>query len=242
MSAITTKTRVVGYLRVSTQQQADEGVSLEAQRSKLRAYAFAMDLELVALCEDAGLSAKTLDRPGLRAALELLDQGKADGLVVAKLDRLTRSVRDLGELVDRYFEKRFALLCLADSLDTRTASGRLVLHVLGAVSQWEREATAERTRDALAQVKADGGILGREGLGWERALDQHGHPRKAPIESECATIDRIVALRGEGQTLVQVATTLAAEGHATKRGGRWHPTTIQRILRRKHDDDDATGC
>jgi len=154
---------------VSTQQQADEGVSLEAQRSKLRAYAFAMDLELVALCEDAGVSAKSLDRPGLRAALELLEQGKADGLVVAKLDRLTRSVRDLGELVERYFESRFSLLCLADSLDTRTASGRLVLHVLGAVSQWEREATAERTRDALAQVKADGGILGREGFGWSAA-------------------------------------------------------------------------
>ncbi len=241
----TTPTRVVGYLRVSTQQQADEGVSLEAQRTKLRAYAVAMDLELVALCEDAGVSAKSLDRPGLRAALELLDQGQADGLVVAKLDRLTRSVRDLGELVERYFESRFSLLCLADSLDTRTASGRLVLHVLGAVSQWEREATAERTRDALAQVRADGGILGREAFGWKRgaaAADPHGPPCRQPIEAECVTIDRIVALRGEGQTLVQVAATLAAEGHATKRGGRWHPTTIQRILRRKHGDDDATGC
>jgi DNA invertase Pin-like site-specific DNA recombinase len=238
----TTPTRVVGYLRVSTQQQADEGVSLEAQRTKLRASAVAMDLELVALCEDAGVSAKTLDRPGLRAALALLDQGQADGLVVAKLDRLTRSVRDLGELVDRYFERRFALLCLADSLDTRTASGRLVLHVLGAVSQWEREATAERTRDALAQVRADGGILGREGFGWKRATADAtapcGHPVKEPIESERITIRRVVELRAGGQTFVQIAAGLEAEGHATKRGGRWHPTTIQRILRRERCDND----
>jgi len=225
---------------VSTQQQADEGVSLEAQRTKLRAYAVAMDLELVALCEDAGVSAKTLQRPGLRAALELLEQGKADGLVVAKLDRLTRSVRDLGELVDRYFHSRFSLLCLADSIDTRTASGRLVLHVLGAVSQWEREATAERTRDALAQIKADGVILGREGFGWKRGVVDDAAPRlgKQPIESEALTIRRLVEQRNVGRTFVQIAALLEAEGHATKRGGRWHPTTIQRILRRERDHEN----
>lgn len=137
----------------------------DAQRTKLQAYAVAMDLELVAVFEDAGLSAKPLDRPGLQAALASLEDGSASGLLVAKFDRLTRSVRDLGELVDRYFASRFSLLSVSDSIDTRTASGRLVLHVLGAVGQWEREATAERTRDALAQLRADGVRLGAEPLG-----------------------------------------------------------------------------
>lgn len=164
-----TRTAVVGYIRVSTEQQAGEGVSLDAQRARLEAYAVAMDLDLVAVCEDRGLSAKSLARPGLQQALAMLESGNASGLVVTKLDRLTRSVKDLGDLVDRYFASRFSLLSLSDSIDTRTASGRLVLHVLGAVSQWEREATAERTRDALAQLRADGVRLGAEPLGWRRA-------------------------------------------------------------------------
>src|SRR4051812_40067194 len=140
-------TRVIAYLRVSTASQADEGVSLDAQRSKLEAYARAVDLTIVEVVVDAGVSAKTLDRAGLKRALALLDTGAASGLLVAKLDRLTRSVRDLGDLVDRYFSHRFALLSVADAIDTRSAGGRLVLNVLASVSQWEREAIAERTRD-----------------------------------------------------------------------------------------------
>lgn len=85
------RTRAVGYIRVSTEAQAEEGVSLDAQRAKLEAFAIAADLELVAIREDAGVSAKTLARPGLQAALEDLHAGRADALLVAKLDRLTRS-------------------------------------------------------------------------------------------------------------------------------------------------------
>ncbi len=229
-----TPTRVVGYVRVSTEQQAGEGVSLAAQRAKIAAYAVALDLELVAVCEDAGLSAKSLQRPGLSAALELLEAGGADGLVVTKLDRLTRSVRDLGDLVDRYFASRFSLLSVNDAIDTRTAAGRLVLHVLAAVSQWEREATAERTRDALAQLRSSGVVLGGEGFGWRRSelTDDFGRRIREDIDDEARTADRIAALRTEGRTIPEIVATLEAEGRATKRGGRWHPTTVQRILRR----------
>ncbi len=229
-----TPTRVVGYVRVSTVQQADEGVSLAAQRTKIAAYAIALDLELVAVCEDAGLSAKSLHRPGLAAALELLQVGGADGLVVTKLDRLTRSVRDLGDLVDRYFASRFSLLSVNDAIDTRTAAGRLVLHVLAAVSQWEREATAERTRDALAQLRSSGVTLGGEGFGWRRSelTDDFGWRIREDIDDEARTADRIAALRIEGYTIPEIVATLEAEGRSTKRGGRWHATTVQRILRR----------
>src|ERR1700733_6604891 len=115
----TARTRVIGYVRVSTEQQADGGVSLDAQRAKLTAYALAMDLDLLEVVVDAGASAKSLARPGLQRALAALDAGAADGLLVCKLDRLTRSVRDLGELVERYFADRFALLSVSDSIDTR---------------------------------------------------------------------------------------------------------------------------
>jgi DNA invertase Pin-like site-specific DNA recombinase len=209
-------------------------VSLDAQRTKLAAYAVAMDLELVAVLEDAGLSAKTLARPGLAAALAALDAGDAEGLLVVKLDRLTRSVRDLGDLVDRYFARRFSLLSVSDAIDTRTASGRLVLHVLGAVGQWERESTAERTRDALGQLRARGVVLGGEALGWRRAepRDDAGHLALERLGDEAATLDRILELDADGRSIRQIAEAMLAEGRRTKRGGRWHATTIQRILAR----------
>jgi site-specific DNA recombinase len=228
------RTRVVGYVRVSTEHQADGGVSLEAQRAKLAAYALAMDLELVAIEEDAGLSAKTLARPALQRALAMLDAGTAEGLLVAKLDRLTRSVRDLGDLVERYFSSRYSLLSVADSIDTRSAAGRLVLNVLASVAQWEREATGERTRDALAHLKASGVQLGGEALGWERGdeTDANGRRIVRHVEADAATIERACALRAEGLTLRGIAERLTAEGRRTKRGGKWAAETVRRVLER----------
>jgi site-specific DNA recombinase len=223
------RTRVVAYIRVSTENQADGGVSLDAQRAKLEAYALAMDLELVAIEEDAGLSAKTLARPALRRALAMLDAGTADGVLVAKLDRLTRSVRDLGELVERYFAAKHSLLSVADSIDTGSAAGRLVLNVLTSVAQWEREATGERTRGALAHLKASGVRLGGEALGWERGSETDAEGRRVirTVERDGATIKRVLELRAEGLTLRAIAERLTAEGHRTKRGGKWAPETVR---------------
>src|SRR5579872_5990046 len=96
-------TKTIAYLRVSTEKQADRGVSLDAQRVKAAAYAELYDLELVETIVDAGESAKSLDRPGLQRALAMLKGGAADALLVVKLDRLTRSVADIGTLVETYF-------------------------------------------------------------------------------------------------------------------------------------------
>lgn len=227
-------TRVVGYVRVSSQRQADEGVSLDAQREKLTAYSRAMDLDLVEIVVDAGVSARTMDRPGLRRVLDLLDAGAADGLLVVKLDRLTRSVRDLGELVERYFAKRFSLLSLADSVDTRTAGGRLVLHVLASVSQWEREAGAERTKEALAHVRSEGVRLGGEGLGWRRgeATDDDGRRTVEVVTEERETVTLMRALRSEGRSLRAICARLTEMNRMTKRGGTWSPKVVASVLRR----------
>lgn len=228
------RTKVVGYVRVSTEHQADGGVSLEAQRAKLEAYALALDLDLVAIVEDAGASAKTLNRPGLRNALAMLDTGEADALLVVKLDRLTRSVRDLGELVERYFAARCSLLSVSDSIDTRTAAGRLVLNVLTSVAQWEREATGERTKDALAHLRAEGVRLGGEGLGWRRgdSTDTEGRRIVEDVASEVETARRIFELRNEGKSLRDIAAALTSEGHTTKRGGTWAAETVRKVLAR----------
>ncbi|HZZ86071.1 MAG TPA: recombinase family protein [Anaeromyxobacteraceae bacterium] len=228
------RTRVIGYVRVSTDAQAEEGVSLEAQREKLRAYALATDLDLVAIREDAGVSAKTLARPALQAALDDLKAGRADGLLVAKLDRLTRSVRDLGSLLEGYFASRFSLLSIADAVDTRTAGGRLVLNVLCSVAQWEREAIGERTADALRHLKAKGVRLGGEALGWRRTgeKDAEGHCVVVEDLEERATARRIRDLRARGLSLRAICERLAAEGRRTKRGGGWAPQTVRQVLAR----------
>jgi DNA invertase Pin-like site-specific DNA recombinase len=227
-------TRVVGYIRVSTDGQAEEGVSLDAQRAKIEAFAIAADLELVAIREDAGVSAKTLARPGLQAALADLREGRADALLVTKLDRLTRSVRDLGALLENYFTGRFSLLSIADSVDTRTAGGRLVLNVLTSVAQWEREAIGERTRDALRHLKAQGVRIGGVALGWRRGedLDDEGRRVWMPDVQEQATADRIRELREAGNSLRAICAALATEGRRTKRGGRWAPQTVSQVLER----------
>lgn len=231
----TKRMNVVGYVRVSTEHQADGGVSIDAQREKLTAYAKAMDLNLVEVIEDAGASAKTLDRPGLRRALSILEGGQADGLLVTKLDRLTRSVRDLGDLVDSYFAARCALLSVSDSIDTRTAAGRLVLNVLTSVAQWEREAVGERTRDALAHLRGSGVRLGGEAMGWRRgeATDDEGRRVVLDVAEERETVAMILSFGAEGRSLRAICEALTAAGRRTKRGGRWSPKVVRAILRRE---------
>lgn len=230
-----TPTRAVGYVRVSTTGQAEDGVSLDAQRQSLRAYCEATGLALVAIESDDGVSAKDLNRPGLQRALARLRARAADALLVAKLDRLTRSVRDLAALVDVYFASgSHALLSVSDAIDTRTAGGRMVLNMLGSVSQWEREAAGERTRDALAQVRREGVPLGGAALGWRRgsATDAKGRRVVEAAADELATVERIVALRCAGWSLRRIARALTEAGVSTKRGRTWHASTVRKVASR----------
>lgn len=225
---------MIGYIRVSTAKQASEGWSLDAQTEKLRAYATALELDLVDIAKDAGFSAKSLDREGLQGALKRLEAGEAEGLLIPKLDRLTRSVKDLGTLIEIYFGSRFQLLSVNDSIDTRSASGRLVLNVLMSVAQWEREAIGERVREVLAHLKQEGVQLGRAPLGWEHtdAVDEDGRRVIRPVEAEERALSRVRELRTEGQSLRSIADTLTAEGFRTKRGGTWAAETVRKALKR----------
>jgi DNA invertase Pin-like site-specific DNA recombinase len=221
--------RVIGYVRVSTDEQASHGVSLAAQEQKVRAYCALYDLELVELIHDPGASAKTLDRPGLARALAALDRGEVEGLVVAKLDRLTRSVIDMATLVNDYFGERAgkSLFSVADAIDTRTAAGRMVLNILVSVSQWERETIGERTRDALRHKRTVGEVYGPAPLGYH-AVDG----RLVEVGEELRAVAEVRRLAGAGASLRAICTAMDAGGHRTKRGGPWRPSTVQSILRR----------
>lgn len=230
-----TRTKAIAYLRVSTETQAEEGVSLAAQEQRVLAYGHAFDIEIVAVVRDAGASAKDLGRPGLERAFALLDDGTANAIIVAKLDRLTRSVKDLSMLLERYFTAGgAALISVSENIDTSSAAGRLVLNVLVSVGQWEREAIAERTREALRHLKHRGVRMGAPGLGWRYsdAVDEDGRHVVELVDEEAQAVNRICALRRDGMSMRAIAATLAAEGWRTKHGGRWHPATVQRVLRR----------
>lgn len=223
------RTRTVAYIRVSTDKQAEHGVSLDAQRAKIEAYSALYDLDLVEVVVDAGVSAKSLDRPGLVRALNMLRTGGADAVLVVKLDRLTRSVRDLGDLVDRYFAGgKWALLSVGEQIDTRSAAGRLVLNVLASVAQWEREATGERTSAALRHKAAQGEFTGGEApYGFTVAADGV-HLEQCPAEQAVLTEAR--ALRAAGLSLRAVAAELAALGFRSRTGRDFPAKAIMRMV------------
>lgn len=221
----TVTNRVVAYIRVSTQQQASEGHSLEAQQAKLEQYTKLFELEVVAIEVDAGVSAGTLDRPGLQRALARLDRFEASGIVVVKLDRLTRSVRDLCSLVDTYFKDGAnRLMSVHEQIDTGSAGGRMILSILTAVSQWEREAATERTTAVMRHMKDTGRFCG----GWPPfgyAVDDDGNLVEDVAEQ--AIIVQAKSLRAAGGTLRSIPIEL---GMNPRTGKPFGVTQIVRMV------------
>jgi site-specific DNA recombinase len=215
-------TKVIGYIRVSTEQQAEQGVSLDEQRNKLIQYASLYDLELVRIEVDT-LSGKTIERVGLQNALQAIGSGEAEGLLVAKLDRLTRSVRDLGEMIDQYFQTA-ALLSVSEQIDTRSAGGRLVLNVLASVSQWEREVIGERTSAALRHKVALGEHVGRPRYGFKVINNELVHD-----DAEQQVLDLVRRYRRKGLTLQAIAKELTVQGFKTRKGTEFNHTQVNRM-------------
>ena len=220
-------TTTIAYVRVSTGKQADQGLSLEVQQEKATAYARLYDLELVEVIVDAGESAKTLHRPGLQRALQLLQSGAARALLIIKLDRLTRSVADLGRLIDQYFAPGQAeLLSVNEQIDTRSASGRLVLNILASVSQWEREVIAERTRDVMRYKQQQGEYIGGHiPYGFQVV---NGELAEALHEQQI--IQQARALHAQGLSLRKVSAALEQRGMQARTGAPFHPGQIQRMI------------
>lgn len=229
MNCDTKKTNVIGYVRVSTDKQVESGLSIESQIMKIEQYVSLYDLELVEILIDRGVSASSLNRPELQRAFDKLESGVASALIVTKLDRLTRSVKDLGVLVEQYFteKKGYSLLSVSDQIDTRTASGRLVLNILGSVSQWEREVIAERTSEALQAKKRRGEYAGgRVGFGY-KIVDG----KQVIDESKQAVIAMVKRLRGDSKSYRTIANELELAGHKNSNGKKFNKNVIARILK-----------
>src|SRR5664280_396338 len=206
--------QVIGYVRVSTDEQQRSGAGLAAQRAAIEAECERRGWQLVEVVEDAGYSAKDLKRPGVQIALETLRQGEAGALVVAKLDRLSRSMLDFTAVMAQASRQSWALVALDCAVDTTTPAGEAMANVLATFAQFERRLIGQRTREALAAKRAHGVHLGR------------------PVSLPVSVRERIAAERKAGHSLAAIAEMLNEEQVPTAQGGRqWWPSTVRSVLR-----------
>ncbi len=240
--------RLVGYARVSTEEQAREGISMHAQRERLEAYCTAHNYDLIAFETDNGVSGKIppAKRPGLARALALVSKGEADGLLALKLDRLSRRTRDVLDLVDDSRRGGWRLISVSEQLDTGSAAGRLVVTVLAALAEMEREQAAERTRFALDAIARQGRARSRfVPFGYRTAAggtEQTKGDRKAmvPYPAEQRVLRRLRKLRKKGMGARTIARALEAEGLKNPRSGSpWTPSNVGSILRTLERRDEA---
>ncbi|MCQ9367302.1 recombinase family protein [Brevibacterium sp. 91QC2O2] len=222
--------RAIGYTRVSTNEQATSGLGLEAQQAAITDKTTREGWELVeVVTEPGGASSATLDRPGLTRALATVESTTADVLIVAKLDRLSRSIVQGGQVIDRARRRGWQLVALDLGLDMTSPAGEMVAGCILAASQYERRMIGVRTRAALQAKKAQGHKLGR--------------PQQYPD----TLIARVVQLREHGATLQAIADTLNTEGIPTVKGRPWNYGTVARLLKseaaqhRPPADPDPTG-
>jgi DNA invertase Pin-like site-specific DNA recombinase len=221
--------KAVGYIRVSTQEQASEGVSLDAQREKIKTYCQLRGLDLVGVMADPGVSAskKLESRSGGAEILRCLKQGKAQTVVAYKLDRLFRNAADCLTVVEQW-HKRDVSLHLVDqggqTVDTGSAMGKFFLTILAGCAEMERNLISERTVAALNHKRGKGERIGEIPYGKQA---KHGMLEDNPAEQRA--ISRIVQLRTAGESLRNIAKRLSKEGFKP-RGSKWHLTTVGRIL------------
>ena len=208
---------VAAYIRVSTEEQAASGAGLDAQRAAISGECERRGWTVVAWHGDEGISGgKALDaRPGLTAALNEVQSATAAVLMVAKSDRLARSLPTLLDVLDRTERAGGVVVAVDGTVDTSTAAGRFTTQIMGSVAELERGLISDRTKAALAVRKAQGVRLGR------------------PTTVPPSVVARIASERAAGATWAAIADGLNADGTPTGQGGsKWFPNTVARIHKR----------
>ena len=219
--------KATGYIRVSTQGQADDGVSIEMQQTKLRQWAELNDVELVGVYIDEGLSGKNTVRPGLQNALAEV-RGHKGALVVYSLSRLSRSTRDTLTISEQLDKAGADLVVLVEKIDTTTASGRMVFRMLAAMNEFEREQLAERTSQAMQHMKAQGRRVGSIPHGYKLATDgEHIEPDSREQE----VLRQVAELREQGMSLREISTELAKTGVFNRAGRPFNPNSVRAMVK-----------
>lgn len=224
--------QAAAYIRVSTDEQAESGYSMQLQRERITAQIVAKGWELFKLYEDAGQSGGKLDRPALQEMLTDIEDGKIQAVVILKLDRLSRKQRDTMYLIEDVFLKQnIELVSISESLDTSSPTGRAMIGMLSVFAQLERDTITERLSGGRKQKAKTGGYSGgNAAIGYNT---KRGKKALFTDDEKIVAVQRVFTLNNEGLKLQQIADTLNAEGHTTKQGARFTPTQVMRILNRR---------
>lgn len=222
--------KVIGYVRVSTEQQASEGISLEAQKGKISAWCELNGYTLAGLFVDAGISGKRADnRPELQAALKAVEKCRGV-LLVYSLSRLARSTKDTLSISERLEKAGADLVSLSEKIDTTSAAGKMVFRMLAVLAEFERDLISERTKTALQHKRKRGGRMGQIPFGFR--VDTDGDSLVTSVEEQ-RVISMVRQWRDEGQTLQKIAERLIEMKVPNKAGRiRWNTTQIYRLLKR----------
>lgn len=224
--AVQSNRRAIGYCRVSTADQADFGVSLDAQTEKIRGWSVANGYELIEVKVDRGFSGGRCDnRPALLEALKAVSRG--DSLVVYSLSRLARSTRDTLMIAETLERKGADLVSLSERIDTTSSTGKMVFRMLAVLSEFERDVISERTSMAMAHMRSSGKYTG--------GFEPYGYRCKdgvlLGVSEEMETIETICRLRGEGMSLRGISNRLSEISVTTRTGKPFLPIQIARILK-----------
>lgn len=219
------------YVRVSTEEQAQEGFSIRGQEQKLKDYARVKDWQIYKLYADEGISGKDINgRPALIDLLADVKAQRVKNVLVFKIDRLTRSTADLIYLVDLFNECDCAFNSLMESIDTHTPSGRMFLKIIGIFAEFERENIIERVRLGVGRKVKEGYSLctSFSSFGYDRPK----HQKLQTINGEQANIvtEIFAAYVLEGLTLTAIARRLNTRDVRTKTGVTWNSSKIRRVL------------
>lgn len=218
--------KVAAYIRVSTEEQVQEGYSIAAQRNRLEAYAISQGWEIVQYYVDEGISAKDMNRPELQRMLNNIKEGMIDCVLVYRLDRLTRSVLDLYQLLNTFEKHNTKFKSATEVYDTTTATGRLFLTLIASLAQWERENLGERVRMGMLQKAKEGKwVTNIAPFGY----DIDGDHLKINAK-EAAVVKEIFSLYQKGYGMHKIAASLNERGILTKKGKHWQQNSISYVL------------
>jgi len=217
--------KAIGYIRVSTQKQAEEGISLDAQRAKIEAWCLTNDYELAGIHCDEGISGTKSNRDGLLAAMA--EAGKGTALVVYSLSRLTRSTKDLLAFTEQLDHQGADLISLTEKIDTTTAAGKMVFRMLGVLNEFERDQVSERTKAALTHKKENNQVYNHTPFGYYRSDD-----RLMWDKTEQRLIGYVQSKHRRGMSYSAIARLLNKENIPTKLGKQWQPMQVSRLINR----------
>jgi site-specific DNA recombinase len=235
----TQKRRIsVAYCRVSTQEQANNGLSLDAQQARLEAMAAASNHGAISeVLVDAGFSGSKLDRPAMNRLLGMIERREVAAVFVVKLDRLSRSLSDMLELVKLCDRTETAVVSASETLDTSTAFGRAALQVAAVFAELERGMAGERTTAVLDGKRRQRQVYGNVPFGWRRGgeieVDGKKVTQLVEVAAEQEALVEMRRMAANGSTLRAIGEMLESRNLRPRNGGHWQPASVRSILRSK---------